>query len=226
MALIETLLNKRFLLKSMALTDLDGVGPARRNALEEAGYTDFETIADAGHEQLAEDIDVPEDTALEFVVQSQNLVESDDSEEEQDDAEEDLEEDEPLPGDLVDSSENVDEDTSEESLTEDADEVYELVINLETDVHYDAYIMALLSAYERRHNSHQPTLDAINEVLDDARYNTGEVSHELTSFELNSMHAAVSQQATEYKGQNMIDHMDAMRDVLEQVNEVREAELF
>ena len=217
----------------MALTDLDGVGPARRNSLQDEGYEDFESIAEADHEVLAEEVDIPEDTALEFVVQAQNLVASDDSEESendseeaQDDAEEVSEEDGPLPGDLPDSSENGDEDTSEKYSDESGDEVYELVIDLETDVHYDAYIMALLSAYERRHNSHQPTLDAINEVLDDARYNTGEVSHELTPFELNSMHAAVSQQVTEYKGQNMIAHMEAMRDVLEQVNEVREAELF
>jgi len=217
----------------MDLTDLDGVGPARSESLAEAGYASVEAVAEADPDVLADDADVPDDTALDFVVQAQNLVEGDASEDAEDDAEESEESDGPLPGELAqedsvdtDADESEDEAEAEESDEVEEEPVYELTVNLRTDTHYDAYMTALLNAYERRSGSHQPTLDAIATVLDDARYNNGEVTHELTAFELNSMHAAVSQQVTDYKGQNMIDHMDAMRDLLEQVNEVREEELF
>jgi len=56
------------------LEDLDGVGPTRAERLSEAGYGDMEALAAADHEELAEEADVPEDTALEFVVQAQNVV--------------------------------------------------------------------------------------------------------------------------------------------------------
>lgn len=206
------------------LTDLDGVGPARSDSLVEAGYESVDAIANADPEELAEAADVPEDTALDFVVQSQNLIESEEVEEEVEEAEE---EETLEPKDLAQPEEEKEaSEEDEEEPVETISEVIELTVNLDSDIHYDAYMTALLNGYERRVNSNQQALDAIAKCLNDARYNTGEVTHDLTPFELNTMHAAVTQQQNDYKGQNMIDHMDAMRDIVSQVNEVRDKELF
>jgi len=214
-------------------TELDGVGPARSDSLEEH-YDSMETLATEDPADVADAAGVPEDTALEFVVQAQNLTP--DEEEEDEEVEESEEDDSPDPGELAEMSEEVEEDEEDADADVDADSdvddesdeepTYSLTVDLVTDTHYDAYMTALFNAHERRAGSHQPTLDAINHVLDDARYNEGEVEHELTEFELNSLHSAVSRQATDYKGDNMIDHMDAMNELLDQVNDVRAKELF
>lgn len=203
--------------------ELDGVGPARSDSIVDAGYESMDELANADHDSLAEEIGVPEDTALEFVVQAQNVVEDD--EDASADAEDDSDEADPLPADLAEPDESGAAD-SEEDDTDESDEYYELVVDLDTDLHYDVYMDALLNAYERRYGSHQPKIDATAKVLDDARYNSGEVSHELTEYELNNLHAAVTQQEKDYKGNNMIDHMDAMLDIVDQVNEVRNEKLF
>lgn len=220
----------------MDLTDIDGVGPARSDSLVEAGYDSVDMLAMADPEELAADADIPEDTALDFVVQAQNMVadDGDSADGSESDSESDEEEDGPLPSELVEDAENNETDDSADAEDEAPDETepveedptYELVVDLETDTHYDAYMTALINAYEQRVNSNQNALDAIAKALDDARYNSGEVTHDLDEYELNTLHAAVSQQVTTYKGQNMIDHMDAMRDLLAQVNEVRNDKLF
>jgi predicted RecB family nuclease len=210
----------------MELTDIDGVGPARSDSLVEAGYDSVEVLAMADPEEVADDVGVPDDTALEFVVQAQNMIADDDADEsDEEDADADESDDVPDPSDLAEVAEDSDEEEEEDS-DEDAEESYELVVDLETDTHYDAYMTALLNAYETRVGSNQHALDAITKALSDARYNSGEVTHELTEYELNTLHASVSQQVTEYKGMNMIGHMDAMRDLLAQVNEVRNEKLF
>ena len=214
----------------MDLTDLDGVAEGRASNMKEAGYESLQDVAEADAETLSDSVNyLPEDTALELVVQAGDMVDEERNTPEvsEDDAETSDEEDGPLPGELAESSE--DDSDGEESGVEDespdeSDETYTLTVDLETDDHYDAYMTALFNAVEKQSN--QVALDALNSVLDDARYNGGEVSHEVTEYELNTMHAAVSQQVTEYKGQNMIGHMDAMRDILAQVNEVRQEQLF
>lgn len=220
----------------MELTDIDGVGPARSDSLVDAGYDSVELLAMSDADEVAEDVDIPEDTALEFVVQAQNMVaDENDSEEAEEAADESEEEDDPMPADLAEPAESDDTDDVENADTSDEDEseneveedpVYELTVDLETDAHYDSYMTALYNAYERRVGSNQNALDAINHALDEARYNNGEVTHELSEYELNTLHASVSQQVNEYKGNNMIAEMDAMRAILAQINEVRNEKLF
>lgn len=212
----------------MELTELDGVGPARSDRLVEAGYEEVEDLVGVDDATLAEDADVPKDTALEFIVQAENLVLSEEvSDGDSLDADsDDATEESPLPGELAEESEDVEEEANPASEDESGEEVYTLTVDLETDLHYDAYLTALFEARQRRHGSHQPSLEAIETVLDDARYNNGEVTHTLTEYELNTLHAAVSQQSTAYKGANMIPWMEAMDDVLAQINEVRDEELF
>lgn len=296
------------------LNDIDGLGPARSDSLEDAGYESLEDLADADSEEVADAANVPEDTALSFVVQAQNYTESDDDAEDAEvDAENDDASDAPNPADLgqrdesdQETGENEDDDfvdaeadnsaergpeaesqeaeeavreveddedfvdaeadnsaeSGEESDEEEDDggedgadvdasatnsessrdedggsdvsgqadngesETYSLSVELEDDVHHDAYLMALLNHRKRQHRGHAPSREAIDVALDDARYNDGTVEHELTETELNELHAAVSQQVNEFKGSNMLDHMNAAQDVKEQVNEVREDKLF
>lgn len=320
------------------LNDIDGLGPARSESLEDAGYESLEDLAEADSQSVADEANVPEDTALSFIVQAQNRVEGDveDAEVDADNADA---QDAPDPGDLAEPDENDSEaaqngdedetydedrdvadanaDTSEERgpeaesseseeevessddedetydedrdvadadartseergpeaeededggdededdgpYTEDRDvadadartsenrgpdadeedenvdtasedeeeETYSLTVDLEEDIHNDAYIAALLNHYQRQHHAHAPSREAVEGALDDARYNDGSVSHELTEYELNELHAAISQQVNEFKGSNMLDHMNAAQDVQDQINEVREEELF
>lgn len=123
---------------------------------------------------------------------------------------------------------DAEEDESDVSSQQDTgeDETYSLTIDLEDDIHNDAYMMALLNHRKRQHRGHAPSREAIDVALDDARYNDGTVEHELTESELNELHSAISQQINDFKGSNMLDHMDAAQDVQDQVNEVREEELF
>lgn len=210
------------------LTDLDGVGPARSDSMEAAGYDTVESLAEAGAETLAEEIGVPDDTALEFVVQAQNIVEEESSSESaQDDADDDESEDGPMPADLAEDDESESSDESEQSDDDDeAEPEYLVPIKLPSDTHYDAYFTALLHAYERRVGSHEPSEKALQHALDDARYEDQKVEHSLTEYEINTIHAAVKQQATDYKGDNMIEYMDALNEVLENLNDVRSEKLF
>lgn len=211
----------------MELTDIDGVGPARSDSLVDSGYDSVEMLAMADSTEVADDVGIPEDTALEFVVQAQNMV-ADESDEEaaESSSEASDESDGPSPSELAEVAEEQSSDESEDADEKQGEETYELVVNLESDIHYDAYMTALFNAYETRVGSNQDAVDAISGALDDARYNSGEVAHELTEYELNTLHASVSQQSNNYKGMNMIEHMDAMRELVEQVNEVRHEELF
>lgn len=215
----------------MELTDIDGVGDGRADSMAEAGYESVEDVATANADELAESVNyLPEDTALEVIVAAGDMVDEErNTEDAESDSEEVEEEDGPMPSELAEASEESADEPDDAADSDDepeGEESYELVVNLETDEHYDAYMTALFNAYETRVGSNQNALDAISNALDDARYNSGEVTHNLTAYELNTLHASVSQQVTTYKGMNMITHMDAMRDLLAQVNEVRNEKLF
>lgn len=222
------------------LSDIDGVGPAMEERLEESGYEDVEAIADADESELSEVDQITSDKALDFIVQAQNLLKESDEEEEEDaldgeefdltpselsdEEEEDNEEDE-------EDGEEVEEEIVEESDEEDGEEVddepelYSLSLSFDTMLEYDVFHAALMRRHERVYSGNQPAADALQKCLDGLDSFEG-VVYELTSEELNELHSAVLQQRTNYQGDNLIDHMDALRKVETQVNEQREELLF
>jgi len=71
-------------------------------------------------------------------------------------------------------------------------------------------------------------VDELTDVLDglrDARVGES-VALELGEDGLNNLHNAVRKKSVEYKGDNLIDHMDAMKALLDQINAVRDEYLF
>ena len=229
------------------LEDLDGVGPTRAERLDEAGYGDMEALAAADHEELAEEADVPEDTALEFVVQAQNVVEDNEAEdegldedtefdleprevseevEEADSGEEEDESDEDDRGAVADEPAESAEDAEDESTEEDEPTTYEIGLEFENDLQYHVFHHALMDKWTTVYTSRQTASDTLREILSDLTGNKEEVTLELSSDELNELHSAVLQRRTDYQGQNLIDHMDALREVEAQVDEQRAEYLF
>lgn len=198
-------------------TELDNVGPTRRDYIKDAGYETMGELAQAKPSELADEIDTPDDTALEIIVQAENRAEDAD-----DGSEEDEEEDEVMPEDLAEDDESDDSDESAASDDNEESERISFEIHLDEDIHYDAYMFALLNAHQSQYGAHQPTVDAIKKALNDVRGESDVVSHEFTPRELNTIHSYVSQQVNNYKGSNMIEHMDAMNEILEQINETRD----
>lgn len=227
------------------LQDLTGVGPAREEALDEAGYSSVEDVADADHEELAEEADIPKDTALEFVVQAQNLVRPSDEDEDEDeelgddefdlqpkDVSDEVEEyeheieemDFPLEGD--ESTEEIVEAAEESVEEDDTDGSYSVSIEFETRLQYDTFYHALMDRWTTIYRSQQPVADALDHILESVYHADTEVTVECTERELNELHSAVLQRRTAYQGENLIDHMDALREIETQINDHREEYLF
>ena len=223
-------------------TELDGVGPARAERFGEAGYDSFEDVATADQEQLAEDVDVPDDTALTFIVQAQNLLDDAAEEEVEEDDEsvefpsqdeldaaaeesEEEEEDEVVENTVSDEAEEEEEEPEPEPESEEPD-TYEVDLTFGDGLEYDTFRQAVMNHYERRYGSSQPAEDAMMEVLNQSRGDTDWLSMELTADELNEMHSALVQQRADYQGDNLIHLMDALNQVRNQVDEERERHLF
>jgi predicted RecB family nuclease len=219
------------------LTELNGVGPARSGYLEEAGYEDFETIADADNEQLAEDVDIPEDTALELIVQSQNIVAEQEAEVTSsgsqpttisEELDEELEEEvEDLEEEVEDLEEEVEEEVEEEAEPED-DGPITFEIEFEQSLSYDTFFDSVMQQRMTMYQTNRTGVEAFNYALGQMRNNTVDepVTLELTEDQLNDLHNSVRQKIIDYKGNNLIDHMDALKQIMTQIEEVRSEHLF
>jgi hypothetical protein len=235
------------------LTELDGVGPARSGDLEEAGYDDFETIADADHEALAEEAEIPEDTALDFVVQSQNIVaeedaeveesqpvteevaeaveEAEDEEVEAEEAVEELPDEEEFEEEFEEDDAEADDDEPEsasETVEDEGPTEYGFSVTFESGLEYDTFFDAVMSQRSTMLQSNRTGTEAFDHALEQMR-NGGmdePVELEMTEAELNNLHNSVRQTTISYKGDNLIDHMDALNNILDQVNEARDEHLF
>lgn len=214
------------------LTELDGVGAARRGYLQEAGYDDFESIAEADHEELAEDIDVPEDTALELVVQSQNLVaEEDDDVEEEEEMQTISDELEDLTEDEDDDDEDVSEDGDVEKVVEDEDtgpgvqteDGIRFTVTFEGGLSHDTFFDAVMRQRLDMYKRNITGVEAFDHALEEMRHDAGNsITLTMNPFQLNNLHNSVKQRMISYKGNNLIDEMDALDDIMEQIEEVRE----
>ena len=228
------------------LTELNGVGPARSESLEEAGYDDFETLADADAEQLAEDAEITEDKALDFIVQSQNIVAEEEAE---------VEESKPVTEEVAEaveeSEDEEDVEVEEETITVDRDEgesddaedepepeaepeddgpdVIEFELTFDEELEFDTFFDAVMGQRATMLRSNRDGVDAFDHALDQMRASSGvgaTIELEMEEGQLNDLHNCVRQKMIAYKGDNLIDHMDALKAVLNDINDVRDEHLF
>jgi len=123
--------------------------------------------------------------------------------------------------------------TSDESPSSDEPEppsgddiVFELT--LETPMQYDTLYDCVMDQRATLIRTNRDGVDAFSEVLDIVRQASYGETVELSMDEgtLNDFHNAVRKKGVEYKGDNLIEHMDAINKVLNQVNTAREENLF
>ena len=218
------------------LDKIDGVGPAMEERLEENGYENVEALAEADEDELSEVKQVTSDKALDFIVQAQNLIEDSDEEE----GEEELGGDEfdLTPSELSEEEEGEQSDDVEEEIVEEVVEeseedkpqqeeisVYPIQLTFDSMLEYDVFHAALMRRHERVYTGNQTAADALQKCLDGLD-NFEKAEYELDEQELNELHSAVLQQRTNYQGDNLIDHMDALKKIETQVNEQRNEYLF
>jgi hypothetical protein len=207
------------------LTEIKGVGPARSDSLNEAGYEDFSSLADTDPAELAADADIPEDTALDFIVQSQNILAEreasiTESRSVTEQVEAATEEPEPEPEPEVEEE--------PEPEPEPEPELIEFSLSFEDGLEYDTFYYALMQQRMSILRTNRTGIEPFNHCLDELRgAAAGEsISLSLERDGLNNLHNAVRSTITSYKGDNLIDHMDALKRVLVQINDVRDEHLF
>ena len=158
--------------------------------------------------------------------------EADALDEELDELEEEMAEtetsDEPEPEEWVEpateTSEESETETSEES--ESAEIVFELT--LETPMQYDTLYDCVMDQRATLIRTNRDGVDEFSEVLDIVREASYGETVELSMDEatLNDLHNAVRKKSVTYKGDNLIEHMDAVNKILAQVNSARDEHLF
>jgi len=225
------------------LTELDGVAEGRADNLKDAGYEEVEDLTDADPETLAEEVNyLPEDTALDLVVQSQNLIAEDEAEVEETEPksitedveeaveeveEETVEEDEPEVEEV--EEETVEEDEPEVEEVDDEPEEISFELTFDEPLEYDTFFDAVMSQRATMLRTNRDGVNAFEHALDQMRASTGvgaTVELEMEAGQLNDLHNCVRQMMVSYKGDNLIAHMDALKKVLNDINEVREEHLF
>lgn len=233
------------------LQEIDGVGPSREDDLNEAGYETYSDLAEADHEELAEEINrLSEDKALSLVVQGQNLSDLEEADVEESEAEDDSEDEgteEVEPEEALD--ELPDEDELEEELEEanaedeggsaseneepepeeEEDETdYEVLLDFEGTHEYDTFYHTLIEERCALRRTNRTGVDTYDNLLASMRAIDvdGEFTVKMSADELNDLHNAVMEQRYSYQGENLIDYMDALRAVETDLNEIRRDLLF
>jgi len=226
------------------LQEIDGVGPSREDDLNEAGYETYSDLAEADHEELAEEINrLSEDKALSLVVQGQNLADLEEADVEESEAEdgsedEEVEEVEPeealnelpdeneLEEELNDLEEDLEEEESEPEEEEETS--YEVLLDFEGTNEYDTFYHTLIEERCALRRTNRTGVDTYDNLLASMRAIDvdGEFTVEMTADELNDLHNAVMEQRYDYQGENLIDYMDALRAVETDLNEIRRDLLF
>jgi len=226
------------------VTDIKGVGPSKAENLAENGYKSVEDIAQADPDNLSEISGISEDRALEYMVSAGDLLDAesqDDSEQSEEASDEfDLTPDE-VGEELQDDADDAesddgpevevvedDEEEPAESDSEDAEDKpdsYTVTVDFNTRMQYHTFHSAIMRYHETQYTSNQPKADAMQMILDGLESGDG-VEYEVNEEEFNTLHTAVKQCRTDYQGNNLIDHMDALNEVEEQINNQRRELLF
>jgi len=197
---------------------LDGDGSITEEISEAADETS-EAIEEEGG-ALDEDVDQELKEEVESAAES---VDEESFEEELDELEEAVAE----TSDKSPSSDESEPASSGEPEPElSGDIVFELT--LETPMQYDTLYDCVMDQRATLIRTNRDGVDAFSEVLDIVRQASYGETVELSMDEgtLNDFHNAVRKKGVEYKGDNLIEHMDAINKVLNQVNTAREENLF
>lgn len=216
------------------LQELDGVGPAREEDLNELGYETYSDLGEADHEELAEEVPrLSEDKALDLVVQAQNKADLEAAEVKEDDSDDQsLEEEAKEPEAEVEEdveSDDSDEDEAEPEPEDDGGlpETVPFELEFGGPEEYDTFFATVYEFRNTMVRTNRDTdvaeelLAAIREVGPD-----GTVEVDLKPEDLNELHNAVRTQAVDYQGENLIDQMEALDRVETRINAVREEHLF
>lgn len=239
------------------LTDLNGVAEGRAENLTEAGYESVEDLVDADAETVAESVNyLPEDTALELIVQAGNIVAEEESDgvvedepesaskdessitEEVEEAVEEVEKESEKVGpekaldQLPDDDELEEEvDELEEELEEESEpepDTIDFAITFDEGLEYDTFFDAVMEQRSSMLRTNRSGVEAFDHALEQMRDGgiNSPVELSLEKQQLNDLHNCVRQKKISYKGDNLIDHMDALQQAMNQIDDVREEYLF
>lgn len=199
--------------------EIDGVGPSREEDLTDAGYESYSDLGEADAATLEEDIPrLSGDTALEIIVQAQNLAGLDEAE-----PEANPEVEEPEPSDAAEEPE-----PEPEPEPSEAPEQYTAEIAIATPEEYDALYDALLQHRQTLIGTNRPGIDRATAYIDQLRGATvgDTLTFELTADELNGLHSSVMQHRLYYQGRNLREQLEALRRIENKINGIREENLF
>jgi len=215
------------------LQEIDGVGPSREDDLNEAGYETYSDLAEADHEELAEEINrLSEDKALSLVVQGQNLADLEEADVEESEAEDGSDEEEAEAEAEADEEPepdaDADADADDDEPAEESETDYEVLLDFEGTHEYDTFYHTLIEERCALRRTNRTGVDTYDNLLASMRAIDvdGEFTVEMTADELNDLHNAVMEQRYSYQGENLIDYMDALRAVETDLNEIRRDLLF
>lgn len=230
-------------------TELDNVGTAREEKLNTAGYETYADLAEAEPADLTDEVArMPEDSALEVVVQAQNLAELEDAEvEENPDTEPEPEpepepsetvtvegESEPVEGDTVNVTEKVveaddtGEDEAEDEPEDTGDPTHELRLEMETVNQYHTMYACLLQHRRKLIGTNQSGVSRVEDVLEQLQGKMvgDELVMEMAGGEINDLHNALLQYRLDCQGKNMNEFLAAARSLESRFNNERERLLF
>lgn len=212
-------------------TEIDGIGPSRAETFAE-DYDDFEDLAEADPDVIAEYDYVSHDKALSIVAQAGDIVEErEESDESEDDGEDDV-----LPSDIEDlATEDDAEFVEDESDSvedepvggdEDSSEPDTTSVTFEFNaLQYDLVVTALVQDVSSVYNSNPPRREAGMALLEQMRSQQDGVVEfdELSEQEINTLHSAVRQLRNHYQGTNVIEFMNELFDVEDAVDDARDS---
>jgi predicted RecB family nuclease len=210
--------------------EIDGIGPAREEKLNNEGYETYAELGEADHEELAENINrLSEDAALDLVVQAQNLADLEEAEVEEEPEVEEDEGEEVGPEEALEELPDDEELEEEEAESEDEGETtFDVVMNFDGEYEYDTFYHTLIEERCNLRRTNRTGVESYEKMMESMRAIDvdGQFTVEMTGDELNDLHNAVMEQRHDYQGENLIDYMDALRSVEDSVNEVRREFLF
>jgi len=222
---------------------IDGVGQAREESLISEGYNTFEELAQADASELSNTISrLPEDSALEIIVQAQNLTELENASVTENPSIENKTESE-------NTSDNVEQitvsetrsqetgmtsDESEETITEststsaDSKKNHTITISIESNRQYDALYDTLISYRQKLIRTNRQGVSRSDEYLDKLRSASVDSVIELSvsEDELNSLHNIVKQNRVSYQGKNYSEQLRGIREIEDEINNQRRELLF
>jgi hypothetical protein len=220
---------------------IDGVGQAREESLINEGYEEFEDLAQADASELSNNISrLPEDSALEMIVQAQNLTELENaSVTENPSIEKNTEtENNTTSAEQITVSETrlqetgMTSDESENTMTEntgiDSENTYTVTISINSDRQYDALYDTLISYRQKLIRTNREGVSRADTYLDKLRVASVDSVIELSvsEDELNSLHNIIKQNRVNYQGKNYSEQLRGIREIEDEINTQRRELLF